>query len=78
MAYKMLKNIAKLDVHVSIKQWNVAKLKSPYEIRFPALIQIIYRKKFHYCNNKDVISMTKTDNKEQIDWAHNMYRHLAK
>jgi hypothetical protein len=63
---------------VSIKQWNVAKLKLPYDIRFPALIQIMYPKKFYYFNNKDVISMMKTDKKEQIDWDNNMYRHLAK
>jgi hypothetical protein len=76
-AYKMLNNIACPDVYVSTKQWNVAKLKSPYNIRFPALIQSIYRKKFYYFNNKVVISMMKTDKKEQIDWAHNMYTHLV-
>ncbi len=62
---------------MSIKQWNVAKLKSPYDMRFLALIHIMYRKKCYYFNNKDVISMMKMDKKEQIDWDNNMYRHLA-
>ncbi len=48
----------------------MAKMKSPYDIRFPTLIQIIYqREKICYFNHRNVITMMKANKGEQVDWV---------
>ncbi len=44
IAKNMLKNISLFSVNISKQQWNVSKMKSPYDIWFPIIIQVIYKK----------------------------------
>lgn len=58
IAENMLKNIALFSVNISKQQWNVNKMKSPYDIRFPIVIQVIHKKdKVCYFNNINIISL---------------------
>jgi hypothetical protein len=38
----MFQRIALPKLYVNIEQWNVSKMKAPYDIRLPALIQVVY------------------------------------
>jgi len=59
----MLKNISLFSVNISEQQWNVSKMKSPYDIWFPIMIQVIYKEdKVCYFNNINIISLMKANN----------------
>jgi hypothetical protein len=76
---KHLEEDSFLDVYVNIKQWNVGKMKMSYDIIFLVLIQVIYqRDKICYFDNKNVISMTKVDTRELVNWAKVMFKNLIK
>jgi hypothetical protein len=54
----MFQHIALLGTYVNGEQWSVDKMKNPYDILFPALVQIIYhRDKLWHFSNKSVISI---------------------
>jgi hypothetical protein len=56
----MFKNIALHGTYISSKQWSVSKMKSPYDIKFLAIIQVIYKRdNVCYFKNKIVISLRK-------------------
>jgi hypothetical protein len=66
----MFQHIALLRVYVKTKQWSVSKMKPPYDIHLPALIQVIYqRDKICYFNNKNVMSIMTTLQRKAIDWV---------
>jgi hypothetical protein len=53
----MFQHIALLGAYVNAKQWNVSKMKNPYNMWLPTLIQIIYKRdKVYYFSNKNAIS----------------------
>jgi hypothetical protein len=46
------------EAHVVNEQWNVAKMKDPYNVKFLALIHIIcQRERVCYFNNKNAIML---------------------
>jgi hypothetical protein len=52
----MFQHIALLRAYLEIEQWNVSKMKPPYDIHFPTLIQVIYyMDKVCYYNKINVI-----------------------
>ncbi len=56
----MFKNIALHGAYISSKQLRVNKMKSPYDIKFLAIIQVIYeRDNICYFKNKNVTSFRK-------------------
>lgn len=60
---KHVKKISLFSVNISEQQWNVSKLKSPYDIWFPIMIQVIYKEdKVCYFNNINIISLMKANN----------------
>jgi hypothetical protein len=66
----MLKNISLFNVTISKQQWNVSKMKSPYDIWFPIIIQMIYKKdKVCYFNNINIIYFMKANNGVLVNWA---------
>lgn len=57
----MLKKIISIDVYISVRQWNVDKLKFICDVKFFALIEVCY------FDNKNVIHMIKVNIKEYVD-----------
>ncbi len=58
-----------LSVYVNIEYQSVAKMKTPYDIKFLAFIQIIYyREKIYYLKNNNAFTMMNVDKGDQIDW----------
>jgi hypothetical protein len=55
-------------MYVKIKEWSVNKMKPPYDIHLPPLIQVIYqRDKVCYFGNKNAISIMSTVQGKAID-----------
>jgi hypothetical protein len=51
------------------EQWNFSKIKTPYDIHFPTLIQIVYKRdKVYYFSNKNVISVIIKVQGKFVDW----------
>ncbi len=66
----MFKNISLFSVNISEQQWNVSKMKSPYDIWFPIMIQVIYKEdKVCYFNNINIISLMKASNGVLVNWV---------
>jgi len=75
----MLRNIAKSYVYVNNEWWSVVKMKTPYDIRFFALIWIIYqRKRIYYFCNRNTITIMKVDKGEHVNLVEIMFMHLVK
>jgi hypothetical protein len=57
------------------EQWNFSKIKTPYDIHFPTLIQIMYKRdKVYYFSNKNVISIIIKVQGKFVDWANTMFK----
>ncbi len=51
-------------------QWNAKILGSPYSVKYPTIIYMIYhRKKVTYFSNKNLITLMKTNKGKKVDWA---------
>jgi hypothetical protein len=72
----MFQNIILPSVYIAIEQWNVSKMKSPHNVHFLALIQIIHQRDIaYYFNNINVISyMMMVDQGKLVDWAYIMFK----
>jgi hypothetical protein len=64
----MFKNIALHGAYISLEQWSVSKMKSPYDIKFLAIIQVIYKRdNVCYLKNKNVTTVMKVDRGVPMD-----------
>jgi len=75
----MLRNIAMSNVYVNNERWSVVKMKTPYDIRFLALVLIIYQIKIiYYFQNRNTITIMKVDKGKQVYLVEIMFMHLVK
>jgi hypothetical protein len=69
----MFQHITLLKVYINIKQWSVNIMKSPYDVHFPTLIHIVYKRdKVYYFSSKNVISLMMADQGKYVDWSYTM------
>ncbi len=71
----MLQGIALPWVYINTCQWNVSKMKPPYDVHIRVLIQIVYqRNKTCIFSNMNGISMMMANKEKSIDWIDIMFR----
>jgi hypothetical protein len=71
----MFQHIVLLGPYVNVEQWNVGKMKNPYDILFPALVQIIHhRDNLWYFSNKSAISIMMAIKKKNVHWVDIMFK----
>jgi hypothetical protein len=71
----MFQHISLLGTYVNVEQWSVNKMKNPYDILFPAPVQIIYHKnKLWYSSTKSVISIMIAIKGKYVHWADIMFK----
>ncbi len=63
----MLLCITLQGAYMNTKQWNVSKMKEPYDILFPTLIQVIYQK-------DNAISIMTNVKGKAIDWEDTLFK----
>jgi hypothetical protein len=77
IAKAMFYCITLLRAYVKTKQWSVSKMKPPYDIHLPTLIQVIYqRNNVCYFSNKNAIPIMTIVQGKVIDWANTLFKQL--